>query len=50
VLLHEEIGDFLPEQPRVLLATWKLVKKPVEVGGGSGPGATPDITPVVKVA
>lgn len=33
-----------------LLATWKLVKKPVELGGGSGLGAVPDITPVVKVA
>ena len=33
-----------------LLATWKLVKKPVEVGGGSGLAATVDITPVVRVA
>lgn len=33
-----------------LLATWKTVKRPVEPGGNLGGAATPDITPVVKVA
>jgi hypothetical protein len=33
-----------------LLATWKLVKKPMEIGGGGSAVVEADITPVVKVA
>lgn len=33
-----------------LLATWKSVKRPIEVGGNPGLTAVPDITPSVKAA
>lgn len=33
-----------------LLATWKSVKRPIELGGSPGLSAVPDITPAVKAA
>jgi hypothetical protein len=39
----------LEDQPD-LLAAWKIAKRPVDAGGGSGSAAPVDITPVVKVA
>ena len=33
-----------------LLATWKSVKRPIELGGNPGVTAVPDITPSVKAA